>query len=402
MATNRKSKKKPLWTRDFAVTSLSNLLLFFSFQLLIPTIPLYAAGIGGGQAQIGLAMGTFTVASLLTRPFAGKALDTIGRRHVLSAGLALCGLAVLGYSTAAVVAMLLALRFIHGIGWGISTTSLGTVISDIVPFERRGEGMGIYGLSNTMAMALAPLTGLWIAAEYGFHPLFIFSTVLAFSALLLSLLISSGRKKPPASSGSFSWRGFRKGLIEPEALLPSLLLFCTAVCYGGIVTFLTLFGKEAGIGNVGWFFVCNAVMLLITRPLTGLVYDRKGPAWVLFPGAFFTGAGLWLLSYAHSASSLAAAAAVFGAGFGSVQPALLAWTIDRTAPSRRGAANGTFYSANDLGIGTGSMLLGAFASLVGSYGAAYRWSVLLIVLLIVIYSVYLLLTRRKSTQLKAV
>ncbi|SEF50742.1 MFS transporter [Paenibacillus sp. UNC499MF] len=400
MTAKRNTGKKPLWTRDFAVTSLSNLLLFFSFQLLIPTIPLYAAGIGGGQTQIGLAMGTFTVASLLTRPFAGKALDTIGRKHVLSAGLALCGLAVLGYSAAAVVAMLLALRFIHGIGWGISTTSLGTVISDIIPSERRGEGMGIYGLSNTMAMALAPLTGLWIAAEYGFHPLFIFSTVLAFSALLLSLLIRPGRNNRSASV-PFSWREFRKGLIEPGALLPSLLLFFTAVCYGGIVTFLTLFGKEAGIGNVGWFFVCNAVMLLITRPLTGLVYDRKGPAWVLYPGAFFTGAGLWLLSYAHSAASLAAAAAVFGAGFGSVQPALLAWTIDRTEPSRRGAANGTFYSANDLGIGTGSMLLGAFASLVGSYGAAYRWSVLLIVLLLVIYSAYLLQNRRKSAQLNA-
>ena len=98
-------------------------------------------------------------------------------------------------------------------------------------------------------------------------------------------------------------------------MLPSGLLLCTAICYGGIVTFITLFGHEAGISNVGWFFLCNASMVLIVRPITGILFDRKGPEWVLLPGALFTLAGLLLLSYAHSEASLAAAAICYGIGF---------------------------------------------------------------------------------------
>ncbi|MNG06133.1 major facilitator superfamily transporter [compost metagenome] len=126
-------------------------------------------------------------------------------------------------------------------------------------------------------------------------------------------------------------------------------------------------------------------MVLLVRPVTGILFDRKGPAWVLLPGAFFTMAGLWLLSYAHSNLSLAIAALCYGIGFGSIQPALQAWTIARSSPERRGAANGTFFSANDLGIGLGAMALGAIANWYGSYAIMYRYSTTLIIVFLLIY-----------------
>ncbi|MDF2645263.1 MAG: transporter [Paenibacillus sp.] len=376
-------KRKPLWTKAFLITSLSNLLLFFSFQMLIPTIPTHVSQLGGNDIQVGLVIGIFTISSLLTRPFAGRALDLFGRKHVLLVGLAICALTIAGYSYMAVVTLILAARFVHGIGWGMSTTSLGTVIADIIPAERRGEGMGYYGLSNTFAMALAPLTGLWLMQTYGFPRVLLISTLLALLSLFSSLFITYTKPMPIEKSAQRPKLMDR--LWERTAMLPSVLLLCTAICYGGIVTFITLFGHEAGISNVGWFFLCNASMVLIVRPITGMLFDRKGPEWVLLPGALFTLAGLLLLSYAHSEASLAAAAICYGIGFGSLQPALQAWTIARAAPNRRGAANGTFFSANDLGIGLGAMVLGALANISGSYALMYRYSTVLILVFILIY-----------------
>lgn len=376
-------KRKPLWTKAFLITSLSNLLLFFSFQMLIPTIPTHVSQLGGNDIQVGLVIGIFTISSLLTRPFAGRALDLFGRKHVLLVGLAICALTIAGYSYMAVVTLILAARFVHGIGWGMSTTSLGTVIADIIPAERRGEGMGYYGLSNTFAMALAPLTGLWLMQTYGFLRVLLISTLLALLSLFSSLFITYTKPMPVEKSAQRPKLMDR--LWERTAMLPSVLLLCTAICYGGIVTFITLFGHEAGISNVGWFFLCNASMVLIVRPITGMLFDRKGPEWVLLPGALFTLAGLLLLSYAHSEASLAVAAICYGIGFGSLQPALQAWTIARAAPNRRGAANGTFFSANDLGIGLGAMVLGALANISGSYALMYRYSTVLILVFIFIY-----------------
>ncbi|OPH47729.1 MFS transporter [Paenibacillus ferrarius] len=389
-------KRKPLWTKAFLITSLSNLLLFFSFQMLIPTIPTHVSQLGGSDVQVGLVIGIFTISSLITRPFAGRALDLLGRKHVLLVGLAICTLTIAGYSYMAAVALILAARFVHGIGWGLSTTSLGTVIADIIPPERRGEGMGYYGLSNTFAMALAPLTGLWILQTYGFPRVLLISTCLALLSLFSSLFITYSKPLPPEKSAQPP--KFTDRLWERTALLPSFLLLCTAICYGGIVTFITLFGHEAGISNVGWFFLCNASMVLIVRPITGVLFDRKGPQWVLLPGALFTITGLLLLSYAHSEVSLAVSALCYGVGFGSIQPALQAWTIARAAPSRRGAANGTFFSANDLGIGLGAMALGALASFSGSYAVMYRCSTVLIVVFILIYGWCYWHARRSRAQ----
>ncbi|UKS30307.1 MFS transporter [Paenibacillus sp. HWE-109] len=389
-------KQKPLWTKAFLITSLSNLLLFFSFQMLIPTIPTHVSELGGNDVQVGLVIGVFTISSLLTRPFAGRALDLLGRKHVLLVGLAICALTIAGYSYMAAIALILAARFVHGIGWGMSTTSLGTVIADIIPPERRGEGMGYYGLSNTFAMALAPLTGLWIMSTYGFPRVLLISTILALLSLFSSLFITYNKPQPLEKSAQPPKLIDR--LWERSSLLPSALLLCTAICYGGIVTFITLFGHEAGISNVGWFFLCNASMVLLIRPITGILFDRKGPAWVLFPGALFTIAGLLLLSYAHSELSLAISALCYGVGFGSLQPALQAWTIARAEPSRRGAANGTFFSANDLGIGLGAMALGAIATSSGSYAFMYRCSTVLIIIFILIYGWCFWQARRSTLQ----
>ncbi|WP_312111514.1 MFS transporter [Brevibacillus reuszeri] len=119
-----------------------------------------------------LVISLFTVSALLVRPFTGKALDTIGRKPVLLLGLAIFLLAVSGYYWMVSVALVLAIRFIHGIGWGIVTTTYGTIASDIIPPERSGEGMGYFGMFSNLAMAFGPFVGLWVSQNWGYGWLF--------------------------------------------------------------------------------------------------------------------------------------------------------------------------------------------------------------------------------------
>lgn len=384
--------RPPLWTREFMELFLSNFFLFVSFQMLTPTLPAYVQQAGGSDFTVGLSIAMFTVTALFIRPFAGKALDSLERKQVLLVGLGIFILSVMGYYWFCSVAVILLLRAIHGIGWGITTTTYGTLVSDIIPAERRGEGMGYYGLSSNLAMAMAPFVGLWVMADYGFGWLFSISAGMAVFALIIAqfLVYSKPMTAPPQTGGIL------KRLLEEKALFPSLLVLLLGMTYGGVVTFITLFGREVQIENVGWFFVSFSLMVMLVRPVGGKVFDRKGHPWVLVPGAVFCLSGILLLSVATGNGSLVAAAVCYGAGFGAVQPALMAWTIQRVPVYRRGAANGTFFSAFDLGIGIGAMLLGAVAEVVG-YAAMYRISSVALLLFMVIYGVYLL--KNKSQQI---
>ena len=378
-----KTNEVSLWTKEFIGITISNLFLFLSFQMLIPTLPVYVEESGGDELAIGLVIGIFTISALLTRPFAGKGLDTVGRKKILVIGMIIFVLSVAGYYWFATVFLILVVRFIHGIGWGMATTTLGTMISDIIPAARRGEGMGYYGLSSTLAMALAPMVGIWVMNEFGFGILFLTATIFGLLSIILFLCVPY--QEPQMKQEKVAQFSLWEGIVEPIALFPSLLVLLLGVTYGGIVSFITLFGADVGIRNVGWFFLFNALMVMIVRPVAGKLFDRKGHKWVLYPGAFFSIIGLILLSYTTTVSTLIAASVFYGIGFGAIQPSLQAWTINRVSPQRRGTANGTFFSGFDLGIGAGAMLLGIIARYT-SYAMMYRISVVLMVIYLVIYS----------------
>src|SRR5699024_1345912 len=154
-----------------------------------------------------------------------------------------------------------------------------------------------------------------------------------------------------------------------------------------ITSFITLFGKEVGIENVGWFFTINAIFMLVVRFFSGKIYDKKGHIWVILPGAILTFLGVIVLSYVKTTSTLIMAAIIYGLGFGSVQPSLQTWALNRSIPSRRGAANATFYSAFDLGIGGGSIILSFVAERL-NYAKMYRISSIAILIFIIFYLFY--------------
>lgn len=384
MTNNGITKKEPLWTKDFILVFISNFLLFLGFYLLLSTLPFYIFEKGGDNADVGLITAVLIISAILIRPISGIALETVNKKIFLSIGILICIISIGSFNWATLVLSIMVIRFIHGFGWGISTTTYGTIAADLIPKSRRGEGMGFFTLAGTIAMSLGPPLGIFIVNNKGFSNLFLTATVSSTLALILLLFVSVPQVEEVEDKKKES---ILSRLIERKALIPSFLALLLGFTYGGITSFITLFGKEVGIENVGWFFTINAIFMLIVRFFSGKIYDKKGHIWVLLPGAILTFLGVVILSYVKSISTLIIAAIIYGLGFGSVQPSLQTWAVNRAIPSRRGAANATFYSAFDLGIGAGSIVLSFIAEAL-NYAKMYRISSISIIVFIVFYLMY--------------
>ncbi len=340
-------EKEKLFSRNFVLTSLSTFTLFTSFYFLLITLPIYIEKIGGTESEIGLILGVFTISAVLLRPFIGKEVDRRGRKIILVSGIIIFLISMLLYDYTKNVTSLLLLRVLHGIGWGAATTAATTLIADIAPPKRRGEAMGVFGMASNVAMAIGPALSMILLQKYDFPILFSISAGISLLSLLLVLPISETMVVHP-----------RTPLFSREALFPSALMFIISLTYGSIVSFLSLFAQKQGISNPGIFFTVFAVTLILVRALAGKLSDIKGRKFVIIPGMVLIAAGLGVLSTASALDSFLVAALLYGIGFGLVHPSLMALLVDMVGDEGRGAAMGTFTAAFDLGIGTGSILLG--------------------------------------------
>lgn len=383
-------ENKNLWTRDFILTSLSNLFLFFSFHLLTPILPVYVMEMGGDKFAAGMVVGIFTVSALIIRPFAGGALDAFDRKKVLYFGLIIFILSMISYEWMMMVSIILLVRTIQGIGWGVATTTYATMISDFIVAKRRAEGMGYFGLSINMGMAFGPLIGIWLMVEFGFNYVFISATISILLSMILSQFIHYEQKPVKKAKSE------KNSFIEKKALLPAVMIMMITLAHGGILGSLTLFGQEAGIVNVGWFFLASAIIMMISRPMAGKIADKKGKIFILIPGAISIAVGFLILSLSTNLATLVIAALFYGSGYGSIQPTLQAWTISRVTPNRRGAATATYFSAFDLGIGVGALWVGFIAQWL-SYATIFKISILFMVLFGGIYSIYLFREKKSRT-----
>ncbi|WP_236006260.1 MFS transporter [Paradesulfitobacterium ferrireducens] len=359
-------KQQPLWTKDFILITLANFFIFLGFQMLLPVLPVYATKLGGTDASAGLVVGVFTLSAVLMRPIAGRLLDQHGRKGVYLSGLVLFLLSVIAYHWVPTVLILLVLRFIHGFGWGAASTASGTIASDIIPKARLGEGMGFFGLTNSLSMALAPALGLSIMKWSGFDTVFIISTTAVIMTILLAFPIKYHTPDRGASPQ-------KSNMFEKAALLPGVVILFVTMTYGSVVAFIALYADSRGVQNIGLFFTVYAIALMVSRPAFGRLADRKGYSAAIIPGMLGVLATMLILYFSASLSAFLAAAVIYGLGFGAVQPSLQAMAVRTVPPFRRGSANATFMVGFDLGIGLGSMIWGAVAELTG-YQAIYLWA----------------------------
>ncbi|MFZ3102516.1 MAG: MFS transporter [Desulfitobacteriaceae bacterium] len=352
---------KKLWTKNFILIIVANFATLTGFYMLLPTLPIYIKVLTGQETLAGLAMGIFLVSVILIRPFAGRAVDSYGRKGIFILGLIIFLLCTLALNWARTLFVLLLLRFIQGFSWGYGNTASSTIVSDVLPRQRLAEGMGYYGLAMSVAMGLSPALALYIIGKYSFHLMFNVSAFAVFLAAILAFFVTYHKVEKLASKSDT----VKADLFEKSALRPAGMAFFVTLNYSSVLSFIALYGAELNIVKIGLFFTVFAVSITLTRPLLGPLADKKGYDIVIIPGLLMMIVTMLIIFKAQSLPLFILAGVTYGIGIGAVQPTLQAMSVLNAPAGRRGAANATYFTFFDLGFGLGSIMWGAVAHAVG-------------------------------------
>lgn len=369
--------KYKLWTVNFIIITLANFFLFFAFQLFPSALPPYLKSLGAADSILGWLQGITTIATLLMRPFAGIALDRYGRKGIFIIGLIGMILSTAAYLVFPAIGIILIIRFTHGMAWGIANTACSTVASDNIDKMRFAEGMGYFSLASSIAMAVAPAVALSIGMQSNIR------LALIFLGVTLVLVPNIKYQKQAISLET------EKKKILPyakEAIFPTVVMFFITITWGAVVTFLALYGAERSVVGIGLFFTVYAISMLVSRPFLGKLIDRKGFGAGVWPGVILIPIALLLLSISNNLTLFLICAVLYGIGIGAVQSSLQTMAILNVSKDRTGAANATFFTGFDGGIGIGAVLAGLLSSVMG-YGNMFATMAIFPILAGVLYFV---------------
>lgn len=360
--------KDRLWTKDFINTSIVNFALMMSQYLLLVTMAMYAAEeYNASVGMAGLVSSAFIIGSLIGRLFGGKHITAMGGKKMLMIGSVLIVILTASYLIPMGIYPLIILRILHGAAMGYAMTATGTIIAQIIPPSRNGEGIGYFSMSVVLATAVGPLIGVSLIAAYGFTSIFLFSFAMAIISLVIGLTVKAPPGQPSKStdSGKFKIMDF----FEKRAMPISAVMFVMAFAYSGILSYVTAYAESISLIQAGsLYFTVYGITVLLSRPITGPLLDRKGANIVMYPAIIMFAIGLAVISQASLTMAFLIAAALIGFGYGNIQSVTQALAIKVTPPERLGLANTTYFIALDLGLGFGPFLLGYIVPSLGYRG----------------------------------
>ncbi len=347
-----------LYSPAFLLLCLSHALFASSFNMMLPELPAYLEGMGGGEHK-GLIIALFTLTAGLSRPFSGKLADTAGRLPVMYVGSFACVICSMLYPQLAFVGGFLALRFFHGFSTGFKPTGTSAYVADIVPPGRLGEAMGMLGICLSLGASASPPLGSWLVKHYNGNPnpMFYTSAVLA----ILSVVILMNLKETLRTKQPFRFEMLkvsRDDVFDPLAIPSAITMIFCYFSYGVILTLVPDLSDHLGVTNRGTFFTIFTLASISTRLFAGKISDQKGRVPVLQASAIVIGISMLVFAQAHSPAMLYLASALFGLGNGIFSPAINAWTVDLGDPGRKGRALATMYIALEIAIGGGAVLAG--------------------------------------------
>lgn len=380
------------------MVSITNFIVLLIFYLLMVTTSSFAVNEYHATAsQAGLATGIYIVGTLIGRLFTGRYISTFGVKKIVVLGLIAFTCTTGLYFVHAGITFLLISRLINGMAAGITSTATGTLVAQIVPMSRKGEGIGYFSMSTTLGTAIGPFLGIFLARFVSYNMIFFICVILAALALIISFTLKPSAVKPVAKGKEQTKQSFSfKNYIEPNAIAIAIVTFFMSFGYAALLSFLTFFAEERHlITAASFFFLVYAIAVLLTRPFSGRFMDTKGSNFVMIPCFILFAIGLFLVSAAHTGGLLLVAAAIVGAGYGNLQSGAQAIAIKLTPPERSGLATSTFFIALDAGLGFGPSILGAIEPAIG-YGNLF---ITLGFITIFSLALYIVLHGRKDKKL---
>lgn len=339
-----------LLSRDFIFLCVTNLLCFLTDYSFLVTLPVYLVVLGGSAGQAGLVTAASSLVQVAVVPQIGRYADRFGKTRIMSLGLGLLLAEALALPYVSGLPLLVAMGGLCGAALACFITGATTLVAELAPVHRRGQALGIFGTFTTTSIAISPAVSTFVMLNSGFPTLFAMSAVLATAGLVLSRLI-----REPARLSEAPALG---RLYSPAALLPGLCIFAITMTYGTLVSFLPGRAPAMGLDNVGLFFTVFAVSSLLVRILAGAFSDRVGRLPVVLPSLLLIGLAMYAIGQAESPALVLGLAFIYGLGYGSAHPAILALAVDLAGTRERASAVATFGAAYSLGMATGSLSMG--------------------------------------------
>ena len=378
--------KDRLVTPGYCFILAANFLLYFGFWLLIPVLPFYLSEIfNAGNSTIGIILSCYTVAALCIRPFSGYFLDSFARKPLYLLAYFIFMTMFAGYIIAGSLVLFILFRIIHGVSFGMVTVGGNTVVIDIMPSSRRGEGLGYYGLSNNIAMAVGPMSGLFLHdAGMSYTTIFCCSLGSCIAGFICASLVKTPYK-PPVKREPISLDRF----ILLKGIPAGISLLLLSIPYGMTTNSVAMYAKEIGINaTTGFFFTFMAVGMAISRIFSGKIVDKGKITQVISAGLYIVVFSFFLLSacvYIINWNSMAcgiiffAVALLLGVGFGIMFPAYNTLFVNLAPNNQRGTATSTYLTSWDVGIGIG-MLTGGYIAEVSTFDKAYLFGACLTII----------------------
>lgn len=364
-------------TSSYCFILAANFLLYFGFWLLIPVLPFYLSEVfSAGNSTIGIILSCYTVAALCIRPFSGYFLDSFARKPLYLMAYFIFMTMFAGYIIAGSLTLFIMFRIIQGVSFGMVTVGGNTVVIDIMPSSRRGEGLGYYGLSNNIAMAVGPMSGLFLHdAGMSFTTIFCCSLGSCMAGFVCASLVKTPYK-PPVRREPISLDRF----ILLKGIPAGISLLLLSIPYGMTTNYVAMYAKQIGINaTTGFFFTFMAIGMAISRIFSGKIVDRGKITQVISAGLylvvfsfFLLSACVYLISWNNMVCTIVffSVALLLGVGFGIMFPAYNTLFVNLAPNSQRGTATSTYLTSWDVGIGIG-MLTGGYIAEVSTFDKAY-------------------------------
>jgi MFS family permease len=338
----------------------------------MPTIPLYITEkLGVAQTHTGIVLASYTLALLVVRPFSGYLVDLYARKKVLLISFVFFVLVFFGYFWATTVAVLVFVRILHGATWGLTSVATNTLTIDLVPSERRAEGISFAGTFMNLAMAVGPLIAIHIYHSQGFHTLIYFAIGMGVLGIIAVAFIKAPVRQPVIHRRVSLDRFF---LFPAWPVFLNQLLPCFA--WGTVVAYVAQYGKLIDIPNVGIFFLFFAIGIMASRAFAGKLVDRGHVHIVNVVAMLTVAVFLFVFAFMQDIYSFCGVALCIGMGFGSMLPAMQMLYINLAGHRQRGTASATYLLGFDVGVSIG-MLLGGYISGLASFERLYIVSSLL-------------------------
>ena len=382
-------QKEKLFNTGFITITTINFIVFLIYYCFVVITAKFATSeLGANPAQAGFAAGIYIIGTLIARLYIGKKLELIGRKQMLRFGAIIYLITTIAYLISTNIIILDTVRFLNGFAYGTISTAANAIVTAYIPKSRNGEGINYYGLSTSLAAAIGPFIGILLLPIVGFKSVIILAIVLSILVTVACYLfpvqnieLTDDHKK---LLNSWSLNTF----IEYKVLFISIVAFLIGLSYSSVLGFLSIYADNLGLSTAGaFFFVVYALIITLTRPFAGQIFDAKGENAVMYPSFIFLAIGLLTLSYTTTSFMLLLSGALIGLGYGTFMSNGQAVCLKLVESSKVSIALSTYFIGLDLGLGFGPYALGTVHSFL-SYSGIYVLCAVLTVAVAILYAIF--------------